>query len=684
MNKRFVAVLIGLVLIGAALTAVMASEQGRTMIQQLMGGRGEAQPPSSATTDAQQTAIDTAMLPSSTEVSHEPLFEGKLELLKENLLLFKYTEADQLNGIPNDFTYYRAGTYRTGEYAGYTRILALRPPEGPSDPEVFVLATKDFKTYVLDDPRGLTTKYALDDWQNPFAYLDQRKISKTAVLPSEFPQTLPLNETFSLFYRSIPSKYADMIQRDANGNQLSRVVIEQPEPTSKVLASPYNQLQILSTPYVQDMSYFDQLDADQQQDMKTRARFFAGSTVVTVVDSTGLPAVYALTTPGNIASYNLENQRFEQEYQVYLREMDRYEQDDSLPYPTYPRFVSPPSLGFSAKQIKLESGSQAAGLFEEYQTAIPGACATSQDTRTFMLKDEELKRVGSAGSIELFTLKDDNHALYRLAYDNKMSYFKEFPEEWAMVNEGTPRYSFEEYVARHPLFFFKNYWQEWVGVGEFDVNLPGGCGKPVIYLYPTEPTTISVRLDMPIQFTTDIPPYQNGWQVVAQPNGTLADLSVNRGACDQYDEPHFGAEYAKQACLRNQYPYLYWAGSVRAEAMPRPVGGWIVAEAQLAEFLTQKLTMMGLNETEQRDFLSYWVPMLRQHQAPFYQIGFLQTRELGMLFPMSVTPRPDSIFRIFMDYTPLQSMPTTVPTPQNLDRVERHGFTLIEWGGMKK
>ena len=47
--------------------------------------------------------------------------------------------------------------------------------------------------------------------------------------------------------------------------------------------------------------------------------------------------------------------------------------------------------------------------------------------------------------------------------------------------------------------------------------------------------------------------------------------------------------------------------------------------------------------------------------------------------PLTVTPRPDSILRIFMAYRPLNA-PVSVP-PQELTPFVRKGFTLVEWGG---
>ena len=47
--------------------------------------------------------------------------------------------------------------------------------------------------------------------------------------------------------------------------------------------------------------------------------------------------------------------------------------------------------------------------------------------------------------------------------------------------------------------------------------------------------------------------------------------------------------------------------------------------------------------------------------------------------PLAVTPRPDSVLRVFMAYRPLNA-PVSVP-PQELTPFVHRNFTLVEWGG---
>ena len=52
--------------------------------------------------------------------------------------------------------------------------------------------------------------------------------------------------------------------------------------------------------------------------------------------------------------------------------------------------------------------------------------------------------------------------------------------------------------------------------------------KPIIYLYPTEDTEVSVKLKYSDNITVSYPKYTTGWNVLAKSDGNLIDLSTNR------------------------------------------------------------------------------------------------------------------------------------------------------------
>jgi hypothetical protein len=267
-----------------------------------------------------------------------------------------------------------------------------------------------------------------------------------------------------------------------------------------------------------------------------------------------------------------------------------------------------------------------------------------------------------------------------------MQSFQDSEEMFHEVNPGVAFLSFEEYVEKTPLLFLKDYWGRWVALGEYQILLPGGCGKPVIYLYPTQPTEVTVKLLSPTRFSVDVPKYDpvKGWRVLALPNGDLIDQQPDLTSCDQFVSNRFGLEYAAEACQAQTYPYLYWAGSVIDQTYLQPSTGWVVEKKDLEKFFKDKLSKMGFIEQEMNEFNKYWIPQMSSHPELIFRISFLQTDELNQLFPMAVEPTPKSMLRMFLDYQPLQKYPSQLPIPQALKKVERSGFTLVEWGGLKR
>jgi hypothetical protein len=108
--------------------------------------------------------------------------------------------------------------------------------------------------------------------------------------------------------------------------------------------------------------------------------------------------------------------------------------------------------------------------------------------------------------------------------------------------------------------------------------------KPIIYLYPTEQTKVEVMVGKPHNLTHTYPKYQNGWRVVAEPNGDLTDLAGRH------------------------YYALYWEGKHLQK--PTPKDGFIVKGADTISFLEEKLAHLGLSEREANEFIVYWLPKL--------------------------------------------------------------------------
>ena len=57
---------------------------------------------------------------------------------------------------------------------------------------------------------------------------------------------------------------------------------------------------------------------------------------------------------------------------------------------------------------------------------------------------------------------------------------------------------------------------------------PLGDAKPIIYLYPTKTTEVTVSLGNPQNLTHTYPKYTDSWTVTAEPNWDLFDKETNR------------------------------------------------------------------------------------------------------------------------------------------------------------
>lgn len=177
--------------------------------------------------------------------------------------------------------------------------------------------------------------------------------------------------------------------------------------------------------------------------------------------------------------------------------------------------------------------------------------------------------------------------------------------------------------------------------------------KPVIYLYPEQEADVHVELELTeADLSTTYPKYNNGWDVVAYPDGTLLNKA---------DGTH--------------HKYLFW-DAVNCRTRFDLSKGFCVAGSDTESFLKEKLTYMGLTEQEMNEFIVYWLPRMERNA---YNLISFQGEAYTNSAKLTITPTPDSECRIFMTYVPLENAVDI--DPQELSTFERNGFTVVEWGG---
>ncbi len=221
------------------------------------------------------------------------------------------------------------------------------------------------------------------------------------------------------------------------------------------------------------------------------------------------------------------------------------------------------------------------------------------------------------------------------------------------VKEETVEVSYNEYKNNLSAITYKDVLGNWRILLNRKYASGGECGKPVIYLYPEVESKINVTVGANVTISDPLYP-KNGWKnVYAKPNG---ELTYNG---KKYDSLFWeGLGYG-------QYPKLYNVGKV-------------VTQENLFSTIEKDLYAQGLNKKEVNDFMEFWTNNLPK--TPYIKIAWFTKEQMNELAPLRVNPQPDTVIRVFLEAKGLLSPIDLIP--QKLDKIERKGFTLVEWGGL--
>jgi hypothetical protein len=245
---------------------------------------------------------------------------------------------------------------------------------------------------------------------------------------------------------------------------------------------------------------------------------------------------------------------------------------------------------------------------------------------------------------EIFQIKSATNSLIKYLYD-QYKVGRDYPS-------APPVLSIDQFAVAPSHIIFQEKSGDWVLLVSPDYSIQAECGKPVIYLYPTKDTQITVKVGADI--TKSEPQYpDSGWTVSAHPNGQLDYQGLS-------------------------YPNLFWEGKGWGIYPDLSGHGFVVSQRNLIPTLKNHLKLLGLNNQESADFMEFWIPKLPI--SPYVRLTWLSTSEMNQLAPLSVTPHPDTVIRLFLDFVGLDRPISLIP--QKLSSLPRRGFTLIEWGGL--
>ncbi|MCP4522073.1 MAG: hypothetical protein GY827_10345, partial [Cytophagales bacterium] len=163
-----------------------------------------------------------------------------------------------------------------------------------------------------------------------------------------------------------------------------------------------------------------------------------------------------------------------------------------------------------------------------------------------------------------------------------------------------------------------------------NINSTSVTRKPVVYLYPTQEDTIDVNVKYNGKLTFTYPKYNNGWKVIAKPNGQLTNLEDS-----------------------TYHNYLFWEGETSLSFQDKLNGkeGWVIKGSEVTSFFQTVLPKYGLTPKEYNDFIVYWGPLMQRNKYNY--INFYSNEEYNKIASIETSPKADTFLRLFMVYQAL-------------------------------
>jgi hypothetical protein len=284
---------------------------------------------------------------------------------------------------------------------------------------------------------------------------------------------------------------------------------------------------------------------------------------------------------------------------------------------------------------------------EQYNHADQGGCGP---TNCYAVRSEAVVqpnvRLAEAGTTK------NGEMVYGLR-DPKDKEYVDFLAASSGYGAGGQKTTIAELVSGHAIFYWKDPFNRWIRFTRTDFMPMGECGKPVIYLYPQKEMSVHVSVGLKGVMSVSEPAHgAHGWDVVAQTDGTVVNRADGK-----------------------VYPNLFWEGTGVRYTVPKE--GFVLPGAEADVWLAKTLTKIGFTPRENVEFREFWVPRLPK--TPYLFITFVPQENFDRDAPLLITPRPDRITRVFMEYRGLDA-PISV-APLTLPKIDRTGFSVVEWGG---
>ena len=269
------------------------------------------------------------------------------------------------------------------------------------------------------------------------------------------------------------------------------------------------------------------------------------------------------------------------------------------------------------------------------------------------LKDGDFKEAGESPSGQkVYAASNLDNPVFVKAYDEYMSYLIDNPEDlYYTSNKDMTK---QDFADQHGVVFHKDRFGQWLAYSRSQMRPAYGCAKPVVYLYPKGLQYTTVKVGAKVTESDPLYNSNKGWQVLATPSGKLL----------------LGGRL---------YDSLFWEGQ-GSGVYPSITSGTVVKTSDAPQVIRDQLHQQGLNTKEISDFMDYWQPKLPTQ--PYTRLTWFNTAQMDELAPLSISPKPDTTIRVFLDASGL-AQPIELP-PQHFSAPQRQGFTVVEWGGLAR
>ena len=176
--------------------------------------------------------------------------------------------------------------------------------------------------------------------------------------------------------------------------------------------------------------------------------------------------------------------------------------------------------------------------------------------------------------------------------------------------------------------------------------------KPNIYFYSEETLEADIVFLQENLLTETIPVYQDGWHIEVLEDGKIA-------------------------WEQQKYDFLFYE-SLTDKTLNQYEKGWYISCEEREKALKSVLELYQFNEKESEDFMEFWMDKLEANKN--YMMYPQETECVDCQMPVSISPAPDSIRRIWFGFEEVSDAKENISEPE-VDEIKREGFTVVEWGG---